>query len=122
MKKVLIVCFMSLFLVGVFAAGPLNLGDFPLGKWVDSNYDAVWEFSSNNIRILSPDGTVYCDFSEKTVNDFKVGLESAGATITFSCPETAREYKFIKGLTNLKLTLEINRENQPQYSVLMDKQ
>jgi len=110
------------------SADPIQLGSFPVGQWLDANYDAVWDFSSNNIRILSTDGRVLYDFSSKTIQDFKVILEGVQPGITFTCPEAQRSYKFLKPLTSGDLVMEIDRAGfsqyfgTPKYSVTMKKQ
>lgn len=122
MKKNIAFAVSAFVLATTVFAGSINLGDFPIGNWKDANYDAIWEFSSGNIRITSPDGKVYCDFSQKTVNDFQVGASTEGPTISFSSPDTGRSYKFIKSLTGMDMTLEIERSGKPKYSVVMNKQ
>lgn len=122
MKKTLMVLLLLSLLGAVAAADGINLGDFPLGKWMDPNYDAVWEFSSNNIRILSPSGEVYCDFSQKEIQDFKVGLEGGKPVITFSSEETRRSYKITKPLANMNVILEIDAPWNRDYKVEMKKQ
>ncbi|GAB1456088.1 MAG: hypothetical protein RBT62_08110 [Spirochaetia bacterium] len=120
MKKLVLV--LSFLVVGmtVFAAD-INLGDFPVGSWIDANYDAVWEFTSNNIRILGTDGSVIWDFSEKTINDFKVSIKEGAPAISLSCPEAGRSYTFIKPLTNTTLKMEIARPDKDLYTVTMAK-
>lgn len=102
-------------------AGDINLGTFPVGSWIDANYDAVWEFSSNNIRILGTDGSVIWDFSEKTINDFKVSVKDGAPAISLTCPEAGRSYTFIKPITKSTLVMEIARTDKDLYSVTMDK-
>jgi len=114
-------------LVVMFAATALfgqsiQLGNFPVGKWLDPNYDAVWDFSTNNIRILSTSGTVLYDFSTKTIRDFKVSLEGVQPVISFNCPESERAYRFIATLPNTNINMEINRTAQAKYTVNMRKQ
>jgi len=121
MKKLLVVLIVLLTAASL-SADPIQLGSFPLGQWLDANYDAVWDFSSNNIRILSPDGRVLYDFSNKTIKDFKVIMEGAQPGITFTCPEAGRSYKFLKPLINTDVIMEIERYNYPKYSVTMKKQ
>jgi len=121
MKKA-IVLLLVLFAAVTVYADPIQLGTFPVGKWLDSNYDAVWDFSSNNIRILDTSGKVLYDFSTKTVQDFKVFMEGTQPGISFTCPEAGRSYRFLKPMTNSDVVLEIERSGLPKYSVNMKKQ
>ena len=121
MKKVISVFVMALVACTLFAS-PIQLGSFPIGQWLDHNYDAVWDFASNNIRILSPDGKVIYDFSARTVQDFNVLLEGLRPGISFSCPEAERSYRFITTIPSSDLVLEIERKDLPKYSVTMKKQ
>lgn len=120
MKKLFIAGLLVLLVTG-FAAAEINLGAFPLGTWVDANYDAHWEFTSGSIRILSPAGDVHYDFSDKTLEEFRVGA-SGGATLSFSCVETRKRYTFTKPLTSSGMTLKIEREGKPDYTVEMKKE
>ena len=54
MKRIIVVLVLALAIAGLAAAEGINLGSFPLGTWLDANYSAIWEFSTGNIRILSP--------------------------------------------------------------------
>ena len=121
MKKIILVLIILLTATALFA-DPIQLGNFPLGQWLDANYNAVWDFSSDNIRILSPGGRVLYDFAGKTIQDFKVTLEGAQLCITFSCPEAGRSYKFLKGPIDSDVIMLINRRSYPEYSVKMKKQ
>ena len=121
MKKLLMV--LIILMVGVSLwADPIQLGNFPLGQWLDTNYNAVWDFSSGNIRILSTSGSVLYDFSTKTIQDFEVFLEGTQPGISFTCPEAGRSYKFLKPLTSSDIVMEIERKALPRYSVTMKKQ
>ncbi|HPD81197.1 MAG TPA: hypothetical protein P5519_09885 [Spirochaetia bacterium] len=122
MKKAFVVLVMMAVALALLTAQAINLGSFPLGKWLDPNWGAYWEFSTNNIRILDKDGNVYFDFSKATIRDFKVSVEKEGVVMTFSCDETGKTYKFTKPLTNLNIILEIDRPNQEHYKVEMQKQ
>jgi hypothetical protein len=121
MKKLIAVFIVLLAATSLFA-GPIQLGSFPVGKWLDPNYDAVWDFASDNIRILSPSGKVLYDFSDKTIQDFKVFMEGTQPGISFTCPEAGRSYRFLKPLTNTDVVMEIQRNNMGKYSVNMKKQ
>jgi hypothetical protein len=121
MKKIFAVLIILLAATAL-SADPIQLGDFPVGQWLDANYDAVWDFSSNNIRILSTNGIVLYDFSDKTIHDFKVILEGAQPGISFTCVESERSYKFLKPLIGTDLSMHIIRTGRPEYSVKMKKQ
>jgi len=121
MKKVLVVLIILLAAASL-PADPIQLGNFPLGQWLDAKYDAIWDFTSNNIKILATDGRVLYDFSSKTIQDFKIIFEGAQPGISFTCPEAGRSYKFLKPLLNSDVVMEIERKNQPKYSVTMKKQ
>ena len=116
MKKLVLVLFVALVAMSV-SAQTIQLGNFPVGQWLDHNYNAIWEFSSNNIRILYPNGVVAHDFSTSTIQNFRVFMEGTQPGISFSCPDTGRSYRFIKPLSNSDLVMEIEREGQPSYSV-----
>ena len=121
MKKLIVV--LVVFFVAVsLSADPIQLGSFPIGQWLDANYDAVWDFSSNNIRILSTSGAVLYDFSSKTIQNFSVFMDGAQPGISFTCPEAGRSYRFLKPLTNTDVVMEIERSGQPKYTVTMKKQ
>jgi hypothetical protein len=122
MKKVLLFSVLILAAASTVFSADFNLGTFPLGKWYDPNYQAVWEFTSNNIRILGTDGSVYWDFADKTVKDFKVAVEGGAPVMTFSCPEAGRSYKFSKPLTNTNIIMNIVKESGIKYKVEMKKQ
>jgi len=110
----------TLFLFSVSAE--VDLGNFPLGKWLDANYDAVWEFTSSNIRISDPSGELVYDFSNATMEDFSVGAGMDGITLSYYCPETEKTYILTKPVTGSDLTLKIERTGKPAYQVDMTKQ
>ena len=118
MKKIALVLVM-VFAVSALFASPLVLGNFPSGRWMDRNYDAIWEFSPTNIRITSPDGHVYFDFSNKTINDFRFYLDGDSPAVTFSCPEAGRTYKFVIQRPENDLLMEFDRVNYGKYEVKM---
>jgi hypothetical protein len=121
MKKIIVCLFVFLAAVSLYAADPIQLGNFAIGQWKDPNYNAIWDFSGNNIRILSTDGKVLYDFSDKTILNFSVFLEGTDAGISFTCPEAGRSYRFVKPLTNTDLIMVIDRAGRATYSVAMKK-
>lgn len=121
MKRFVLATAIVLIALAPVAAQGINLGSFPVGSWLDANYDAVWEFSTGNIRILSPAGDVLWDFSAAGVQDFKVGAGGDGPFITFACEAAGRTYKITKPLTKSSAVLEIQRPNLADYKVEMAK-
>lgn len=122
MKKLVLAVAILLCAAGPLFADGINLKNFPVGKWLDPNYDAVWEFTSNNIRILSPDGEVHFDFSEQGVKDFSVGMESGKPVMSFKSEAARRSYKITKPVTNMNIILEIDAPWNRNYKVEMKKQ
>ncbi len=122
MKKTLLLIAVSVLLGGIAAAEDIDLGNFPLGEWLDPNYDAVWEFSSGNIRILSPGGEVHYEFSQTDLQDFKVQVQGGKPVLSFSCEDTRRSYSFTKPVTNMNIILEIDAPWDRDYKVEMKKQ
>lgn len=93
-------------------ATEINLGNFPVGTWHDSTWNADWEFSSRNIKLLQ-NGSVVYDFNGK-IKDFKVNAGSDGVTITFACDETRRSYSFNKDVSlKTDITMVIDRHDTP---------
>jgi hypothetical protein len=125
MKKIAFALALFIVLIGAASAqSTIALGTFPVGTWQDANYGAIWEFSSDNIRILSSSGEVYWDFTAKGIQDFKVVAEASGVGITFSCSEaglSGKTYKILSSLTSASLTLAITRAGLPLYTVKMPK-
>ena len=121
MKKMIAVFIMVLVASALFAS-PIQLGTFPIGQWLDHNYDAVWDFSSSNIRILSTDGRVLYDFSSRTIENFRIFLEGIQPGIGFSCPEAGRTYSFVTTPPSSNVRMEIERPGLPKYVVDMRRQ
>jgi hypothetical protein len=125
MKKLIAVAIVLLVAMSV-SADPMDIGAFPVGQWLDPNYDAIWDFSLSNIRILSKSGAVIYDFSQKTVQEFNVFIEANNPGITFSCPESERKYRFVKPLVGSDVVMTIDRTlympDVPLYTVTMPKQ
>ncbi len=118
MKKIgLVLILFSLSLLYV-SAGDIDLGNFPLGKWLDSRYNAVWTFSTGNIQLHMTDGTLVFDFAGK-VEDFNVKGSLSGVEMTFSCRETGRKYKFVKGVSNLDLQMIIDKDSGVHYDTTL---
>jgi hypothetical protein len=125
MKKFVMTAAAVLFLTGIVSAADINLGGFPVsGKWADPEWGALWEISSsdNTIRILdAKTGKVYADFAKIAIEEFNVDIGLSGATITWSCKATSREYKIFKGTglnTDIELTVTPTWKQDP-YTVTM---
>ena len=121
MKKYVLVLVL-LFAAAALFGQSINLGTFPVGRWLDHNYDAVWDFSSTNIRILSTSGAVLYDFAGRTIQNFRVTMDGIQPVISFSCPDAGRTYRFKANLPSTDVTMEIDRAGLPTYSVTMRRQ
>ncbi len=100
-------------------AEDIDLGKFPKGKWLDPNWNAVWEFGANSIRLLDTSGNVVFDFKDK-ITDFKVDVGASEARISFTCKEAERKYVFTKGVTDLDLVMKIDPDwTATDYTVTM---
>lgn len=122
MKKGLLLLALMVLLTGSLFAGDIDLGDFPVGQWLDPTYDAIWDFSTGNIRILGLNGEVIWNFGSKGVEDFAVGVSGTGPQIKFSCAAADKTYTITKTLTDSDLVLEIDKPGKLTYKVTMKKQ
>ena len=125
MKKIIVV------LVLLFAMSTVTVFAQSIeGKWLDSNWDAVWEISASlsatgvnmNVRILdSKNGNLIYNFVNNTQNR-SLTMDGINPVLTFSCADTGRSYRFVSNLPGTNLTMIITRSNQPDYTVNMPKQ
>lgn len=119
MKKILVALVLLVCTSPLFFSEGIDLGAFPKGKWVDSNWNAVWEFGADNIRILDSTGAVVYDFNGK-ISNFKVDVGLTDAKISFTCKDAERKYVFTKGIKDLDLVMKINPEwTDKDYTVTM---
>ena len=124
MKKVVVV------LVLLFAASTVTVFAQSIeGKWLDSNWSAVWEISASlsvtgvnmNVRILGTDGSVIYNFANNTQNR-SLTMDGLNPVLAFDCADTGKSYRFSSNLPGTNLTLLIKRANEPDYTVNMAKQ
>ncbi|MGL1894069.1 MAG: hypothetical protein OCD02_20730 [Spirochaetaceae bacterium] len=119
MKKIIMVLLFTCTATAFISAEGFDFDDFPTGKWIDSNYDAVWEFESNNIRILDSSGNLFYDFNGTVIENFKVEASTEGLVLSFYCEDTSKKYKFIKPLSNMNLSMEINKDSGLHYGITL---
>lgn len=105
-----IYCAFVLVIIGTLVtAQSVDLGQFPKGKWIDNNWNAVWEFGANSIKLYDIAGNLLFDFDKK-VENLKVNVTLTKAQVSFYCKETERSYTFSKDLKDLNLDMEIKRD------------
>ena len=122
MKKLIIVLVLLLAATALFGQS-IKASAFQPGKWLDANYDAIWEFSASTVRILdSKTGDVAWDFAGKTIQDFNASSEGRSTIITFSCPDAGRTYSFKIGSADADIVMVIKRDGLKDYTVTMKKQ
>jgi len=109
MKK-LVLLLVILLSAGLLFAADIDWDKLPKGKWLDENWNAVWEIGGNSIRILDKTtGEEVFNFQD-LISDFDYGASLTEAQFSFRCDEAERSYVFKKGFTNLDLTMEIKAD------------
>lgn len=121
MKKAILILLLAMMAVSFVSAEDIDLGKFPLGEWLDTNYDAYWVFESDNIMIKQ-NGAVVFDFMDK-IEDFNLEATMAGEVeMKFSCNDAGREYTLSNKLGSTDITLMFKRDDGVDYSVKMKRQ
>ena len=103
---------------------PKALSEFPAGKWLDANWDALWVFfADGSVKLYdSKNGDLIYDFNGKT-KDLKLEPAGTGLKLSFRCDETERFYTFEKALEGTDMELDIDRDwTDEAYHVLMPLQ
>ena len=103
---------------------PKTLSEFPAGKWLDANWDALWVFfADGSVKLYdSKNGDLIYDFNGKT-KDLKLEPAGTGLKLSFRCDETERFYTFEKALEGTDMELDIDRDwTDEEYHVLMPLQ
>ncbi len=103
---------------------PKALSEFPTGKWLDANWDALWVFfADGSVKLYdSRNGDLVYDFNGKT-KDLKLEPAGTGLKLSFRCDETERFYTFEKALEGTDMALDIDRDwTDEEYHVLMPLQ
>jgi hypothetical protein len=103
---------------------PKALSEFPAGKWLDANWDALWVFfADGSVKLYdSRNGDLIYDFNGKTKN-LKLEPAGTGLKLSFRCDETQRFYIFEKALEGTDMELDIDRDwTDEEYHVLMPLQ
>lgn len=103
---------------------PKTLSEFPTGKWLDANWDALWVFfADGSVKLYdSRNGDLIYDFNGKT-KDLKLEPAGTGLKLSFRCDETERFYTFEKALEGTDMELDIDRDwTDEAYHVLMPLQ
>ena len=103
---------------------PKTLSEFPAGKWLDANWDALWVFfADGSVKLYdSKNGDLIYDFNGKTKN-LKLEPAGTGLKLSFRCDETQRFYTFEKALEGTDMELDIDRDwTDEGYHILMPLQ
>ena len=103
---------------------PKALSEFPAGKWLDANWDALWVFfADGSVKLYdSKNGDLIYDFNGKT-KDLKLEPAGTGLKLSFRCDETQRFYTFEKALEGTDMEMDIDRDwTDEGYHILMPLQ
>lgn len=99
----------------------VEAGTFPLGEWLDPNYDAIWAFQNRNI-ILKQNGAVVYDF-KGMMSDFKLGVSLEGtAEVKYRCDDTGRNYIFSMKKDSTDMMMHITKDSGIEYDITMKRQ
>lgn len=111
MKKILAFGALALISAGAFA---FDLGEIK-GTWQDSKWNANWTFEADGKITLSDSvsGNEIFTFDDSNVQDFKLNAGKSGVSVSFSCKETGRAYKFTKPLT---LNSDLDMHIEPNWT------
>lgn len=107
MKKI----FAVLIVAATMVAGLFAADKFPTGSWIDSRYNAEWRFGlDGSIELYDAStGECYYKFTKNKISNYKLGASTEGLTLSFTCSETGRSYKFTKPVSvSTDLILEID--------------
>ena len=122
MKKIYLVLAVFVLMSSFVFSESIDLGKFPKGKWLDKNWNAIWEFGADNIRLLDTNGSEIFNFKDK-ISDFKIDIGVSEAKISFTSTEAERKYVFTKGVTDLDLVMDIDPDwTDEDYRVTMEMQ
>jgi hypothetical protein len=121
MKKIILILLLSILAVSVVSAQNANLGKFPVGEWLDTNYDAYWVIESDNI-ILKQNGVVVYEFKDM-ISDLKLDATMTGdAELSFRCDDTGRSYTFSNKIGSTDIKMMIKKDSGINYDVMMKRQ
>ena len=122
MKKIYLFLAVFVLMSSFIVSEDIDLGKFPKGKWMDKNWNAIWEFGADNIRLLDTNGSEIFNFKDK-ISDFKIDIGVSEAKISFTSTEAERKYVFTKGVTDLDLVMNIDPDwTDENYRVTMEMQ
>ncbi|MCQ2604251.1 MAG: hypothetical protein MJ215_04315 [Spirochaetia bacterium] len=106
------------------AAEPAKITSLPAGKWLDANWDALWEVAADGTIKLydSKTNALIYDFAGN-IKDEKIEAGDAGIKYSFRCDETKRFYAFASDLKSTDLQMDIDRDwTDEEYSIVMPLQ
>lgn len=108
----------------VIVETPAALEVFPVGKWLDANWDALWViYEDQSVKLFdSKSGDLIYDFKDGA-KDIKLEKEGLGLKLSFRCDDTQRFYAFTKELEGTDLKLDIDRDwTDEPYVIVMPLQ
>ncbi len=106
MKKILAI--LAVAFIGAASVFAFDLGDIK-GTWNDSNWDANWTFSADGNIVLTKasSGETVFTFTDSNVTGYKLDASTSAVSISFTCAETERAYKFTKKIGELNANLDM---------------
>jgi polyisoprenoid-binding protein YceI len=116
MKKVIAI--LAVALISAASVFAFSVGDVK-GTWKDEKWDANWTFSADEnglgsiVLTKASTGEVVYTFTDANTSNFKITTGTNGVTISFTCKDTYRSYKFTKGIS---LSTDLDYVVDPDWS------
>jgi len=115
---------LGLVLVLLLAVGAVQLfaqdfSSLPAGSWIDTNYNGTWTFSATGISITDNASGRVTTFTTSNIQNLRAVRTGLAAGISFASSAHGKTYNFFPNAAEGTMTLTIDRQDQPQYSIVM---
>jgi hypothetical protein len=92
-------------------ADEIQLGDFPRGQWLDTNWQAYWTFGDNTIELRDVKDKVMWDFAGIVSRQQVDTLANGNIRLSFACAKAGRTYVFEKVANAGPMLMQIRRSD-----------
>ena len=121
MKRLALVLVLLLAVSGATLFAQASFSSLPSGSWLDTNFNGLWTFSAAGITIKCNETGASNTFTTSNIKGLTAVAVGMSAGIQFSSDTFGKRYTFAPNVTNGTMTLTIDRDGLPQYTVTMQK-